>query len=598
MERFDFNYAPYDQLSAAERLTLQKNVDIVFYNDGDTILEPQQDIAHLYVVIKGIVCETAADGEIIALYREKDSFEARALMEGKSQHQFTVQEQALLYRLPRAALMDIMAANPRFGAYFYAGVAEKLAQLSQSGQEQEMASLFSATIREAYRPNTVFLPENSTLGEAALHMKQQKSKSALLRHHGQTGLFTESAFRDILLAGGRAEDPVHPWATFDLISVDMDDFIFNALLHMTRHHIQRVVVLDHGDPIGTLEQLDVLAYFSNHSHLIAQRLEIASTIADLAVIAAHMTDTIRILHTNGMRAPQLAELISVLNTTLFEKAWRIIAPQELYENTCLIVMGSEGRGEQILKTDQDNGLILSETIQDSDARPYAEQFSQALTELGYPPCPGGIMVNNPKWTQNLSGYQHMIRNWLKTPTPDAMMNLAIFSDAKAIAGDPSLLAQLKHHLRDHIGRDSAMSITFARAIDLFDGQHRGLIAQLIGREDAQMDIKKIGIFPIVHGARALALDARLDELNTFDRLQALKRKRLISAELAQDSAEALGYLMELRLKAGLNPLAPTHTTTLNPETLSTLERDLLKDALHVVKRFKHKIRQHYHLGGH
>lgn len=602
MERFDFNYAPYDQLSAPERLILQSSVDIVYFGDGDVIIEPQQAIAHLYVVIKGLVRETAPDGEVMALYREKDSFDARALMEGVSHSGFSVAEQALLYRLPRAAVLEIMESNPRFGAYFYAGVAEKLAKLSADGHEQETANLFTATVRDAYRGNTVWLDSDCTVWQAADSMKRHKSKSALIRDERRTGLFTESAFRDILLAGGSADDPARQWSTFDLIGVDMDDFVFNALLHMTRHHIQRVVVSENGAPVGTLEQIDVLAYFSNHSHLVARRLEVAASIDDLADIAAQMTESVRVLHKSGVRAPQLAELMQVLNSALFEKAWRIIAPQHIYEQSCLIVMGSEGRGEQILKTDQDNGLILSEKLDEAQVAPYAQAFSQALAQLGYPPCPGGIMAGNAQWCKSAEGYCRMLDSWLTSPTPDAMMNLAIFCDAKAVAGDAALLQHVKQHLRDTMGRDSAMLITFARAVELFDGHNVSFFAQLVGRDTPRhMDIKKMGIFPVVHGARALCLDARIDETNTFERLQALQRKRMLDAGLAQDTAEALGYLMDLRMKAGIAALNDGETqnpNALDPAALSTLERDLLKDALQVVKRFKGKVRRHFHLGGH
>ena len=115
-----------------------------------------------------------------------------------------------------------------------------------------------------------------------------------------------------------------------------------------------------------------------------------------------------------------------------------------------------------------------------------------------------------------------------------------------------------------------------------------------------MDIKKMGIFPVVHGIRALSLQARIGETNTFDRIHKLVQLQVIDEGLGKDTAEALSYLMDLRLKAGfaaLNSSTPEAPNQVDTQSLSTLERDLLKDALQVVKRFKNQIRHHFHLTG-
>ncbi len=602
MERFDFNYPPYNFLNNPERATLQKAVDIAFFNDEETIIQQQQVIEHLYVVIKGLVKEIGADGEVLALYHPHDTFEARALVEGHSQHQFVVQEEALVYTIPKVTVLEIMKSNPRFGAYFYAEVAEKLASLSSNKNEDEFESLFTAKVRDAYRQNTTWLEGSASVLEAAQIMKERKTKTILVRHEARIGLFTESAFRDIVIAGASTAEPVWKWSPFDLIAVDIEDFVFNALLRMTEYNIQRVIVLESGQPVGALEQIDVLAYFSNHTHLVAQRLDRAQSIDELVEIAGQMTHSIQVLRNNGVRAPQLAQLMQVLNTSLFEKVWRILAPPELYQHSCLIVMGSEGRGEQILKTDQDNALILHESVDLTLAKTVAEQFSATLERLGYPPCDGKIMVNNPAWRKTLPEFKKMVSQWCYSPGPDSMMNLAIFIDAKAVAGDASMLDEVKAHLQKVMNNDAAMLISFARAVELFDNLSKGFFSQLLRRGDHEkMDIKKMGIFPVVHGIRALCLEARVEETNSFDRLQKLVQLKIVDEQLGKDTAEALSYLMDLRLKAGflaLNSAIPSEPNQIDTQSLSTLERDLLKDALQVVKRFKMMVSNHFHLGVH
>ena len=263
-------------------------------------------------------------------------------------------------------------------------------------------------------------------------------------------------------------------------------------------------------------------------------------------------------------------------------------------------MGSEGRGEQILKTDQDNGLIIRDTVDAELARTVAEQFSATLTRLGYPPCPGNIMVSNAEWRKTLDEYKRMVAQWCRAPNPDSMMKLAIFVDAKAVAGDAAMLDEVKQYLQKIMVNDAGMLMTFARSVEMFDHHSRGFFSRLLSRDESEkMDIKKMGIFPVVHGVRSLCLEARIEETNTFERLHKLVQMRILDPTLGKDTAEALSYLMDLRLKANLQALnqagdkVPNQLDTAN---LSTLERDLLKDALHVVKRFKGMIHQHFHLG--
>lgn len=598
MERFNFDYAPFNYLTPSERIALQKSVNIVFFHDHENIILPGQAVEYLYVVVKGLVKEIGADGEVVSVCHPRDIFEARSLIEGVSHHQFSVEEEALVYTIPKNVILRIIESNPRFGAYFYTSVADKFAELSHLKNESEFESLFTARVRDAYRSNPVWLDGCDSVLQAAKTLKEYKSKSALVSHQGKTGLFTESAFRDIIIADGGAADPIHRWTVFDLIAIDIGDFVFNALLKMTTHKIQRVVVLEHGIPIGTLEQIDVLAYFSNHSHLVAQRLERARTIDELTDIAGYMNDSLRLLRNNGVRAPQLAQLMQVLNTSLFEKAWRILAPDELYDHSCLIVMGSEGRGEQILKTDQDNALILDHCADPILAAETAERFSATLSRMGYPPCPGGIMVSNPQWRHNLSDFKKTVAGWCRTPSGENMMKLAIFMDAKAVAGDVSLLAQVKAYLQQTMVNDTGMLTAFARAVDQFDSHSSGFFSQLLRRgQSEKMDIKKMGQFPIVHGIRALSLQAHIEETNTFERIRHLIQRGILEENLGKDVAEALSYIMDLRLSANFSML---HSGSNVPNqvdfgNLSTLERDLLKDALQVVKRFKNLIRQHFHI---
>lgn len=598
MDRFNFNFTPYNTLSPAEQKKLQKQVQIIFFDDNAPIIKAGEPMEALYVVIKGVVKELGDDGEVMALYHSNDSFEARALFETTSAHSFIAAEQTLVYAIAKPLILELISTNIRFGAYFYKGIAERLSGLGQE-DGQDISGLFYAKVCDAYHHDTLSVDGTLSLAKLACLMKESKSKSVLVNHDDKLGLITEAVFRDIVANGIGTDEPIYRYANFDIIGIDQDDFLFNALLTMMSHRIQRLGVKDNGQIVGLLEQMDILAYLSSHSHLIAERLHRANSLDELAQIAKQMTDSVSSLQASGMSAVQLAKLMQVLNGQLFEKAWQLIAPADIVAKTCLIVMGSEGRGEQVLKTDQDNALIADDDVDMNALHGYAVAFSKTLTQFGYPPCAGGIMVCNAKWCQTISDFKKTVAHWCKNPTGEHLMDMAIFLDARAICGKFALLQTLKAHLKANLDNDVGMQMNFARAIMQFDEHNQGFFAKILGKGDKQtMDIKKMGLFPVVHGVRALALKARLDETSTFDRLISLKNKGVISEQLAKDTADALGYLMNMRLKAGLFYVRnnqPIHANQVDTELLSTLERDLLKDSLAVVKRFKHEVKSQFGL---
>ena len=599
MSRFDFSHPPFDTLTLREQETLEKHADIQFFADEECLLGPHDRVEALYVVLKGSVREMAGD-EIITLYRERDTFDARAMVAGQTPHRFVVHEEALLYTLPRDVVMALTEQNPRFGAYFYASVSEKFGSMAQRAGNRELQTLLTATVRDVGSRTPVFVDGDTSVREAARVMKAKKVKSVLVRHDGKLGIFTTTDFRDIVLNEVPGTTPLAGLCRFELLTVDVGDFLFNALLIMTRRNIRRLVVTEEGEAIGILSQVDILSYFSNHSHLIAQRLERADTLEELAEIAGQITRLVQILFSHGVKAPQLGRLVQTLNARLFARTWQLLAPPVLQQNSCLLVMGSEGRGEQILKTDQDNALILRDGFNHPELPALCDAFSAALASFGYPPCQGQIMVNNAAWRLTESQLQQQIQQWVYQPDGLALMNLAIYVDAEAVAGDASLLERSHNYLLQQLRDDASFFSRFARAIEQFDTP-LGLFSHLLTKErngKAVLDLKKGGIFPLVHGVRSLALEHGLAQCNTFDRLHALSEAGHLDKELASEIAESLSFLLTLKLSQGLQQLSLGQLpgNQVEPDQLSTLERDLLKDALAVVKKFRAQLRHHFRLG--
>jgi CBS domain-containing protein len=349
--------------------------------------------------------------------------------------------------------------------------------------------------------------------------------------------------------------------------------------------------------LGLLDQLDLVGFVANHSQIAALQIDEATSVAELAAAAARIDTMVSLLHEGGIKIERIARLVGELNARLFARLWSLLAPPDLVVNSCLMVMGSEGRDEQIIKTDQDNALLLRDGFPCPDLEAIATQFNAALAELGYPPCPGQIMLTNPLWRQPLAGFKDTLRDWVYGTDPEGPMRLAIFMDSKSVAGDAELLQEARRHLERVLDSADIFLARFASAVDLFDhpaGWWRRLTAR---HDDETLDLKKLGIFPIVHGVRALALQRRLRVNGTAARLRLLVERQQIESGLARDVLDALHYLMALRLTHQLRHRqagqVPGNVVRLSE--LGALERDALRDALGIVRRFRDMLRQRFHL---
>jgi len=358
-----------------------------------------------------------------------------------------------------------------------------------------------------------------------------------------------------------------------------------------------------GEIVGVLGQLDLMSFVSNHSHLIALQIEQAQSVADLKQTALQMDGLIVLLHGGGIRIEIIGGLVRELNRQLFARLWEMLAPPELVANSCLVTMGSEGRGEQVLKTDQDNALLLRDGFEFAGLGKITAQFTAALIDFGYPPCPGGIMLSTPLWCQAVAAFKETLRGWMFGGEADGAMNLAIFVDAAAVAGDASLLQEARRFVDANLVDNDAFFARFASAIEQFSegAGWWARLAALRGRgaeTDAEVfDLKKLGTFPVVHGVRALALQHHVHELGTVARLQVLSNRGLLPAGTVRDLTEALHFLMDLKLENNLRQRRAGQAVGNGVElaSLGTLERDLLKDALAIIKRFRQHLRLHFRL---
>jgi len=643
MPHLDFTQPPFDVLSLAERQSIRKNTQIRYLAKNENLTA--EELQYLYVVIKGQI-EQLFDDEFVASYlgsnhsdhlNNNDWFDSRRLPESLTEnssntealqtYQFRAAEDTLLLQVAGSAVDKISTQNHLVRQMLSDKLPERLKALQQRrnnkpivsasyNDQQEVQQIMLQPVIDVNLLPVHIVNANNSLYEAASIMTKAGLKHVLvqplnhLKNEGEVqygtghllGILTDT---DICRAVSDHQDPAttpcQRYANFNLRTIKAIDEIGDALLTMTRYRIHRLPVIDqNGDVVGILGQSDMLAHIGHHSQLISIQIEQAKDLSSLDTAVELIGRYIRAQHQNGVKIGNISRMVQTLNAQVFTKLWQLIVPDEVMTNTCLIVMGSEGRGEQIMRTDQDNALILRDGYTHPDLPEFADTFNQHLADLGYPLCDGNIMMTNPMWRQPLKQFNAQIGLWFRNTDPMHGIYLSAILDGEYVCGDESLLTQVRQHLKvAHRQSDPMFVRQFARAALQFGDVNQWwqkfvpLLGGKSGSED--IDLKKAGIFPLVHGIRTLALENDILELpSSKSRLKALVQARALTQERADTLLEALEFFMAQRLSVALST-DDKHARQVNPMTLTALERDLLKECLAVVKSFKNQLRQHYQL---
>ena len=445
-----------------------------------------------------------------------------------------------------------------------------------------------AKVEDTLIHEACIVDENTKLIDAIQQSMEYKTSTIIVKKDsGQYGIITDSLLKiKVLLEGRDLTIPVKDIAIFPLLTVHNDDYLFEALTILIKKSIKRIGVTNsNGEMIGILEQMDVLSHFANHTYVVDSKIKKAKNIEDLKSASKDLLNIIKSLNAKGVKVNHISNLIGQLNTKVYQKLYKLVLPSDLQKDACFIVMGSEGRNEQIIKTDQDNALVIKDGIDVEQYKSYMQEITNHLIDFGYPPCEGNIMVSNPFWCKTVSAYKSETARWIEAPDMQNYMDLAIFFDSFAVAGDKTLLINLKDDLFNKLHDKDVFMAYFAKATLTFDTPNT--IANFMTKTHF-IDIKKTAVFPIVQGIRSLALREKIRETTTVKRIKILEEKKVLEKNKAAELLEAFEVVNTLRLKSQLDDIQDGKkiNNEIDTHSLGKIERDLLKDSFKIVIEFK------------
>jgi CBS domain-containing protein len=596
---------PFESLTTNQLDFFVENIDIVYFKENEIVQKQGNNPEYLFFILKGLVQEKQ-ESEVLSIYSKNEIFDSVSLIENYSKNSFITAEETICYILPREIFINTLHENQVLEKYFFQSISEKLNNNIHHEKNKEMANIMVAKVKDATIHKAVIIDTQKSIFEAAQIIKKEKVPTVLLKdENDEMYIVTDSDFRQkVILDRMDFDDKIIKIATKGLVYVNEDDFLFNAQLIMAKHGLKRVVVKNNKDEItGILDQISLSSFFATNTFSVSNKIVKAETVEELKIASLSFIKIIKSLNAKGVKIEFISRLINQLNKKLLDKLYKILAPRELYEKSCLVVMGSEGRGEQILKTDQDNALIIRDdcNISDEELQEFTNKFTETLVDFGFPRCEGNIMVSNPYWCRKESDFKNLIFKWINEPSGDNFMNIAIFYDAVCVSGNKDLIITLKEYLFKVAGNTQTFYSHFAKVISSFDvplGFFDGFVFN--NKDDKhknEIDIKKGGIFIIVQGIRSLSLENKLLNTSTAKRIQRLIDMEILDAEFGKELTMAFNFLTNLKLKSNLEKLDKKATIDnyINPNELNTMEKDLLKDSFKIVSKLKKKLEFHFKL---
>ncbi|HVE49133.1 MAG TPA: DUF294 nucleotidyltransferase-like domain-containing protein [Casimicrobiaceae bacterium] len=616
-------HAPFGAMRVEDLDMLVRACSVRYFAAGDIVLHPSpQRAAHCFIVRQGTVraVPDAMSTDERARTWERgagEMFPLSSLLENRAlTHSYSAVTDTFVLAFPASVFDSLMETSEVF-ADFCRRRSEHLIDLSRATLQAEFVASVteqrgpSTPLRELLRQPPLTAPDTMPVGDALIAMDQRRVGSivAVDPQLRPIGIFTrEDVIGRVVLPRLDLASPLASVTSYPVVTLAQDATAGDAALEMTRRGIRHIVLVDPtGRIVGVVSERDLFAL---------QRLslrELASAIRrspDMDALVARGADIRALAHSlvaQGIASEKLTRMISSLNDQLLARLIEIVEPSHALGGIryCWIGMGSEGRNEQTIATDQDNGLIFASDGGPNDGLrerllPFARAVNEALDRCGYPLCKGGVMAMNPRWCASLEEWQRGFDGWIDRGDPQSLLDASIFFDFRSLFG----VAGLAHVLRDGIAARARRTPRFLKQM-ADNALTRRPALNWFGELDASaeegpdgIDLKRSGTSLFVDAARILALASGVTETATSDRLTLAGRALEIREDEARSWIAAFDYLQLLRLRTQTRrttgTLAPSNNPNLVPlADLSVLDRRIVKESMREARRLQQRIELDY-----
>lgn len=611
-------HPPFDQMGSKSLGFLAARLRLAYYPRGSVIVAPENGAVQvLYIIKQGRVrggAEGGLRGAVDVVLGAGECFPLGALAGRRATvYTYRADEDSFCWELPAEDFQRLTVRSGRFREFCTRHLS-LLVEQSHRALRSEASDAVSGgmlrPLRDILSRAPVFCTPETPVREVLKRMHELRIGSMVVTAADGVplGIFTSpDVLERVALPQSDVGAPISTVMSGNVFTMEEEEPLVDAALAMVRKRIRHVVVTRDGRVAGVISERDLFGLQRTSLRRIAEQVNSAATVAQLAEAAREVRVLAHALLAQGIAAEHLTQMTCALNDSVAQRAIGLAALNHaLQGGWCWLALGSEGRLEQTLATDQDNALVFSAGV-DGEVEAvrrrllaFAQEVNAALDACGFPLCKGEIMARNPKWCLTLQEWEGVFGGWIRSPQPEALLNASIFFDFRALAGE----APLAGELRAAVLQAAAANPAFRRAMvqnALHAAPPLGLLREFTtdGSEafPGTLDLKGNGARLFVDGARILALAHGLPATSTAARLRAAAAGGALPPAEAGAMVDAFHYIQTLRLRRQFleKDVAPGSENRIDPQRLHDIDRRILKAAFRQARVLQERLKLDYAL---
>ena len=617
VKEFLKRFPPFTFLNEASLGMVAKGVEVKYFAQGEQLFRQGDPAQDFFFVLKDGSVQLTENREgqerVVEVCDEGDVFGVLALL-GQRPYILTAQarEDSLVYAVPVAIFEKILNENSRVSLYFAAGFASgQVVVRSDLSQSQKARRDFTELSKDNglmiftgqsdldFSTDVLTCLKGTTILKAVEKMADKGVGSIVIVDQNQypLGIITDKDIRNRLVAKQKSyETLVEELMTSPVMTKSKEAGFSDLYLTMVKNRLHHLIFTEDGSlksrVTGILSDHDILLSQGNSPAVLINALMNTWDVSEMAKIRNRAEKLLKYYLENEVAMDFVATIISEINDIIIQRAVQLAVKKHSADHIeaskvkfCFLSMGSEGREEQLLRTDLDNALVFEDVAKEDleEIQAYmlliAQEVIETLFVCGFQACPADMMANNPKWCQPISAWKNYFSDWILSPNQQALLNATIFFDFRPVFGFKKLAEELTEHIYQEIA-DKNIFLNFLAKNALLNpapmGFFRNFLVEKSGEQKDKFDIKLRAMMPLADMARLLVLSHRVVGINnTFKRFEKLAELEPNYTELLLEAGKAYEILMRMRAIEGLK--SGNSGRYIHPEDLGKLQRQMLKN---------------------
>ncbi len=616
-------FPPFNQMENTHLAFLVEQCQLRFYGPGDSIIRPEDGpVEHFYIVKQGrVIGERTHQGasvvETTFEITAGECFPLAALLgERATRTEHLAAEDTFCLQLNKAAFIKVFALSEEFRDFALRGVSSLLDKVNRQVQQKAVETLgtqysLNTRLGELAMRHPVTCSPQTALREAVRLMHEQQVGSIVIvnEHKAPLGIFTLRDLRQVVANGIEEFDQaIDAHMTAGPFYLSPDHSAFDAAIAMTERHIAHVCLVKEQRLCGVVSERDLFSLQRVDLVHLARTIRHAPRLDTLINLRGEISQLVERMLAHGASSTQITHIITLLNDHTVCRVIELVLAERGDPGVPFtwLCFGSEGRREQTLHTDQDNGILFEakDAAQAAEIRqrllPIAQQINHHLAACGFTLCKGNIMAGNPELCLSRAEWARRFSAFIREATPQNLLASSIYFDLRAVWGDE----QGCQHLRRTILTQVADNRLFQRM--MADnalrhrppvGRFREFVLERKGGDKATLDLKVQGLGPFVDGARLLALAHGVEAINTLERLRQLTTLGVIEPLDGAAYEEAYHFIQQTRMQQHQLQTRQNrpYSNRVDPDQLNQLDRRILREALRQAQRLQSSLALRYQL---